>query len=75
MAVCSTRSTPGSDLQPGKDEAMHSSLHIASPAAQSAWQPSARQPRRSVRVLIVPGLRDSGPAHWQTWLQSQYVDA
>jgi hypothetical protein len=20
-------------------------------------------------LLIVPGLRDSGPAHWQTWLQ------
>jgi uncharacterized protein len=24
-----------------------------------------------VRVLIVPGLHDSGPAHWQTWLQQQ----
>lgn len=47
----------------------------ASPAIQSGWQPSARPPRRSVRVLIVPGLRDSGPTHWQTWLQSQYVDA
>lgn len=22
-----------------------------------------------VRVLIVPGLHDSGPTHWQTWLQ------
>src|SRR5688572_8243008 len=21
------------------------------------------------RLLIVPGLGDSGPAHWQTWLQ------
>lgn len=47
----------------------------ASPAAQAGWQPSARQPRRSVRVLIVPGLRNSGPAHWQTWLQGQYIDA
>jgi predicted alpha/beta hydrolase family esterase len=36
---------------------------------------SGRPPRRSVRVLIIPGLHDSGPAHWQTWLQSQYVDA
>ncbi|HEY0954672.1 MAG TPA: alpha/beta hydrolase [Roseateles sp.] len=27
------------------------------------------------RVLIVPGLHDSGPAHWQTWLQGQYRDA
>ena len=24
-----------------------------------------------VRLLIVPGLHDSGPAHWQTWLQQQ----
>ncbi|MES1163993.1 MAG: alpha/beta hydrolase [Rhizobacter sp.] len=24
------------------------------------------------RVLIVPGLNDSGPAHWQTWLQQQH---
>lgn len=22
-----------------------------------------------VRLLVVPGLHDSGPAHWQTWLQ------
>ncbi|MET0517410.1 MAG: alpha/beta hydrolase [Burkholderiaceae bacterium] len=27
------------------------------------------------RLLIVPGLRDSGPAHWQSWLQAQYRDA
>lgn len=27
------------------------------------------------RLLIIPGLRDSGPAHWQSWLQSQYRDA
>jgi len=26
-------------------------------------------------VLIVPGLRDSGPAHWQTWLQAQFAGA
>lgn len=34
-------------------------------------------PRLSLtpRVLIVPGLNDSGPAHWQSWLQSQYRDA
>jgi len=24
-----------------------------------------------VRVLVVPGLHDSGPTHWQTWLQRQ----
>ncbi|MFN3303556.1 MAG: RBBP9/YdeN family alpha/beta hydrolase [Roseateles sp.] len=27
------------------------------------------------RVLIIPGLHDSGPAHWQTWLQAHYRDA
>ncbi|MEO8152621.1 MAG: alpha/beta hydrolase [Rhizobacter sp.] len=25
-----------------------------------------------VRVLVVPGLHDSGPAHWQTWLQAHF---
>lgn len=24
------------------------------------------------RVLIVPGLHSSGPAHWQTWLEAHY---
>lgn len=28
-----------------------------------------------IRVLIIPGLNDSGPGHWQTWLQGQYSDA
>jgi uncharacterized protein len=28
-----------------------------------------------VRLLIVPGLHDSGPAHWQSWLQGQYRDS
>ncbi|HEX2009775.1 MAG TPA: alpha/beta hydrolase [Roseateles sp.] len=27
------------------------------------------------RLLIIPGLRDSGEAHWQSWLQQQYRDA
>jgi predicted alpha/beta hydrolase family esterase len=31
----------------------------------------ARSPvHGSVRLLIVPGLNDSSPAHWQSWLQS-----
>ncbi|MEF7617057.1 alpha/beta hydrolase [Aquincola sp. MAHUQ-54] len=30
----------------------------------------ARQPRTAARLLVVPGLNDSGPAHWQSWLQS-----
>lgn len=28
-----------------------------------------------VRVLVIPGLHDSGPVHWQTWLQGQYRGA
>lgn len=28
-----------------------------------------------LRVLVIPGLCDSGPGHWQTWLQGQYRDA
>ncbi len=28
-----------------------------------------------VRILIIPGLNDSGPTHWQTWLQTQYRGA
>jgi predicted alpha/beta hydrolase family esterase len=27
------------------------------------------------RVLIVPGLHDSSPAHWQSWLEAQEADA
>ena len=26
-----------------------------------------------VRLLVIPGLNDSGPAHWQTWLEGQYA--
>jgi predicted alpha/beta hydrolase family esterase len=25
-----------------------------------------------VRLLVVPGLHDSGPTHWQSWLEGQY---
>lgn len=32
-------------------------------------------PYRPPRLLIVPGLHDSGPAHWQTWLQQHYRDS
>lgn len=28
-----------------------------------------------VRLLIIPGLHDSGRWHWQTWLQTQYRGA
>ena len=30
---------------------------------------------RPPRLLIIPGLHDSGPAHWQSWLQQQYRDS
>ena len=33
------------------------------------------RPTRRVRVLIVPGLHGSGPAHWQTWLEAHWRDA
>lgn len=26
-----------------------------------------------VRLLVIPGLNDSGPAHWQTWLQGHFI--
>ncbi|MBC7995565.1 MAG: alpha/beta hydrolase [Rhizobacter sp.] len=28
-----------------------------------------------VRLLIVPGLHNSGPTHWQSWLQARYPGA
>jgi uncharacterized protein len=31
--------------------------------------------RDAVRLLIVPGLHDSGPAHWQTWLEAHFRHA
>lgn len=32
-------------------------------------------PSELPRLLVVPGLNDSGPGHWQTWLQAQHRDA
>lgn len=32
--------------------------------------PPAHRELPSARLLIVPGLHNSGPAHWQSWLQS-----
>jgi predicted alpha/beta hydrolase family esterase len=28
--------------------------------------------RDPVRLLVIPGLNDSGPAHWQSWLQAHF---
>jgi predicted alpha/beta hydrolase family esterase len=47
-------------------------LEHAQRTRRAAWQRRALQ---APRVLIIPGLYDSGPAHWQTWLQAQYPDA
>ena len=38
-------------------------------SANQALEPSVP------RLLIVPGLHDSGDAHWQTWLQAQFSDS
>lgn len=34
-----------------------------------------RSDRTAPRLLIVPGLHDSGPAHWQTWLHALHPQA
>ncbi|MES2091107.1 MAG: alpha/beta hydrolase [Pseudomonadota bacterium] len=44
-------------------------------AAPTTHHPRRHQAGASVRVLIIPGLHNSGPDHWQTWLQTQYHDA
>ena len=36
---------------------------------------SVTTPARHPRLLIVPGLHDSGPVHWQTWLQGLHRGA
>ena len=30
---------------------------------------------RTPRLLVIPGLHDSGPTHWQTWLQGRFEGA
>jgi predicted alpha/beta hydrolase family esterase len=37
--------------------------------------PSLNATHTPIRVLVIPGLHDSGPGHWQTWLQGQYRGA
>lgn len=45
------------------------------PSAHAQARPPKPPLADTIRVLIVPGLRDSGPAHWQSWLQTQYRGA
>lgn len=33
--------------------------------------PHVHRHMRPPRLLVIPGLHDSGPAHWQSWLQAQ----
>lgn len=45
------------------------------PSLQPAWRPAAAKgcmACRTPRLLVIPGLNNSGPAHWQTWLQDLY---
>lgn len=44
----------------------------AGPAPGALGSVAASAAVRPPRLLIVPGLNDSGPAHWQSWLQSHY---
>lgn len=51
-----------------------------SPSARTVDRPGRSGPggpraAAAPRVLIVPGLNDSGPAHWQSWLQGLHRDA
>jgi predicted alpha/beta hydrolase family esterase len=52
--------------------AQHLNLLIMDNRLTSA---SARFDGEALRVLIIPGLHDSGEAHWQSWLQTQYKGA
>ncbi len=57
---------------------MPTALPASTASSAPFTAPSARTLRpgaASPRLLIVPGLHDSGPAHWQTWLEQQYRDA
>jgi predicted alpha/beta hydrolase family esterase len=35
----------------------------------------SRTTAQAPRLLVIPGLRNSGPTHWQSWLQAQHRDA
>jgi predicted alpha/beta hydrolase family esterase len=41
----------------------------------STSEPGHQFTEAPVRVLIIPGLNDSAPTHWQSWLQTQYQGA
>jgi predicted alpha/beta hydrolase family esterase len=42
------------------------------PDTPASWLAGPSVCPRPPRLLIIPGLHNSGPAHWQTWLQEQH---
>lgn len=52
-------------------------LHHASRLRQQPQRPQRpqRPQQPQLRVLVIPGLRNSGEGHWQTWLESHYKGA
>lgn len=64
---------PHFELSASHASASRGSASRLARAARSVGAPTAADV--PVRVLIIPGLHDSGPEHWQTWLQAQYADA
>lgn len=52
-----------------------SSASSARPRRSSVQSRLPSTAPRTPRLLVVPGLHDSGPAHWQSWLQAQWRDS
>lgn len=42
---------------------------------RAAPLPECAQPDGAARLVVVPGLRGSGAAHWQTWLEQEFAGA
>lgn len=53
----------------------HAVRHHAEPSPDLRRRVRGRYRGEPVRLLVVPGLHDSGPAHWQTWLQAHFRQA
>jgi hypothetical protein len=47
----------------------------AAAASASAGFSRPCEARKTVRLLVVPGLHGSGPDHWQSWLQRHHRDS
>ena len=76
-SVITTRSVKDLGLAPGR-EVVALVKRQKSPSPPSERSERRTEPRMAYhlpRLLIIPGLNDSGPAHWQSWLQRQHRDA